>query len=460
MTEIHEPSDQRANAAPMAVSAPSANADPSETTNPERSSLSRRNFLSAVGVVGVGAAAFSVGASRQPASAQTTTTPSPAQSPAAAPGTGDGILVLITMYGGNDGLDTLVPYADPVYQAQRGALALGADAVTPLDGQFALNKTMTNFKGQWDAGKLAIIRGVGYPDFNRSHFVSMDIWQSASPQSPSVFGWLGRWLDAVGHDPVKAVSVGPNLPRAFVGAKGSGSAIPVGSFKLPGGPNLERAFRELARPGAGAELGPLGARIAKSGSDLLAAQATIGPVLNQESTAADAGISLEGDATSGADYRSALDPQLEQISKMINAGLPTRVYGASLGGFDTHAEERGTHARLVGAVDGAIGRFLGRIASSANGQKVTVLVYSEFGRRVQANGSDGTDHGKANVVFAVGPRVRGGYHGEHPNLADLDDGDLKMTTDFRAVYATILERTLGFDPKGVLGQPFVPVPFL
>jgi uncharacterized protein (DUF1501 family) len=182
-------------------------------------------------------------------------------------------------------------------------------------------------------------------------------------------------------------------------------------------------------------------------SDLLAGQ---GPTDEAAGT-----TSLEG--TGGA---NALAPQLALVARLVRAGSPTRVYGVSLGGFDTHADEKDTHAGLLADVDEAVRGFFTALEGSAAASRVVLVAYSEFGRRVAANGSGGTDHGTAAPVFVAGPAVKGGFYGDDPSLTDLDDGDLKFTTDFRSVYATLLQDVLGVDAKASLGRPFAPVPFL
>jgi uncharacterized protein (DUF1501 family) len=368
----------------------------------------------------------------------------------------DGILVLLTLYGGNDGLNTVIPYEDGSYLGGRATLGYQPDQVLPLGDGLGLHPNMSQMKGLWDAKRLAIVRGVGYPNPDRSHFRSMDIWQSAMPDEQVVTGWVGRWLDVTGNDPLRAVSVGGSLPRTFGGEKAAGAAIPVGELTLPGSPAVRSAFAAVSQPAAGAS--PLAARVAQSGKDLLAVDDAIAHLLAGQPDSGEAAAgstSLEG--TGGA---NALLPQLQLVAKLVKAGSPTRVYGVSLGGFDTHANEKETHARLLGDVDEAVGAFFKSLEGSPQGARVVLAAYSEFGRRVAANGSNGTDHGTAAPMFVAGAPVKGGFYGDEPSLTDLDNGDLKFTTDFRSVYATLLEELIGVEAKASLGRPFVPVPFL
>jgi uncharacterized protein (DUF1501 family) len=375
--------------------------------------------------------------------------PAVASVPKAAPG--NGILVLLTLYGGNDGLNTVVP-TDSAYLAARGELAHQPNTTLRLDDAFGLNPAMPGFKSLWDAKRLAIVRGVGYTNPNRSHFRSMDIWQTATPDRLEVSGWLGRWHDATGGDPLRMVNIGASMPRAMVSIKGGGgAALPNGNLVLPGGAGISKAFAELGRTfNAG---GPLAGKVIGNNNDLLRVIDKFAPIL-KGNVAATGAVSLEGGATANGDNRTQLDDQFDEVARLINGGAPTRAFSVSLGGFDTHASEKESQARLLSAVDQAVTRFVNTMAASPNGAKVTVAIYSEFGRRVKANDSGGTDHGTANSVFIVGPQVNGGFYGDPPSLTDLDDGDLKFTTDFRAIYSTVLSNVLGVDPASVLGRAF------
>lgn len=440
-----------------------ANSDPSteplDAPEPACPGVSRRNVLRALGI---GAAAVTVpaGLSRAAASTVVRAAALPVRVPTQAK-TGTGTFVLLTLYGGNDGLNTIIPYSDSAYLSGRGSLAFTADQVLKLDDQWGLNPSLAGIKALWDRKRVAIVRGVGYPNPNRSHFRSMDIWQSAVADSYEATGWLGRWHDATGADPLRMVNIGASLPRTMIGTKGGGAALPIGQLTLSGGVGVSNAFAELHRGGAGAELGGWGARIGAAGADLLRVQQAFGPILTGAAAGAGAGgTSLEGGATANGENRTELDDQFDQVAKLIKGGAPTRAYGVSLGGFDTHASERDQHLRLLKAVDQGITRFFAGFEGDARGDGVTVLVHSEFGRRVGANSSNGTDHGTAAPVLVIGPSVKGGYYGDAPSLTDLDQGDLKFTTDFRSIYASILGGVLGLDPAAVLGKSFAPVPLL
>jgi uncharacterized protein (DUF1501 family) len=352
------------------------------------------------------------------------------------------VLVLVTLYGGNDGLNTVVPAADPAYHSARPDLAYDEAEVLDLGEGLGLNPGLTGLKQQWDGGTLAIVRGVSYPKPDRSHFRSMDIWQTGDPVHPTSTGWIGRWLDANGHDALTAISLEPVLPPLLAGETTTGAALPLRGLALPGGA-LGTAFAAMGS-GASGESAPQ-ATAARSIADLHRTVDTFGPAVG---------------GADGGKRGGALATQLDVVARCIELGAPSRVYSVSLGGFDTHADERGTQQELLSEVDAAVSGFLTRMTGSDRGRQVVLMAYSEFGRRVAANANQGTDHGTAGPVLIAGSGVRGGFVGEQPSLTDLDDGDLKATTDFRDVYATLLSGVLGADPEPVLGKGRAELPLL
>jgi uncharacterized protein (DUF1501 family) len=399
--------------------------------------VTRRKFLLASGVVGATGLANGAGAelTRDRLADAAARYPLPA---------GQGILVLLTLYGGNDGLNTVVPAADPVYQAARPGLAYSASEVLDLGEGLGLNPSMTAMHTLWRAGKLAVVRGVGYPRPNHSHFVSMDIWQTASPRDPKTSGWLGRWLDTQPDDhlrALRAVSLGGVLPPLLAGATTAGSTLPFGPFRLPTG---ARATALQALGDSSSEDCPNAAYAARDTSELLTVAGAFGAK------------SASGNAVAP----NALARQLDIVAACIESSVPTMVYAVSLSGFDTHAGEKSTQSALLGQVSDAIGSFQQRMAKSARGRDVVLVAYSEFGRRVAANANDGTDHGTAGPVFVVGEAVSGALLGEQPSLTNLDAGDLRSSTDFRSIYATVLDRVLGADPARVLGADFPRLSFV
>ena len=423
--------------------------------------LTRRKFLLASGVTGAAALAggATVLALRDLHSAAATDPLPP----------GQGILVLLTLYGGNDGLNTLVPAADPAYQKARPDLAYQPHEVLDLGDGLGLNPAMTAMHDLWQANKLAIVRGVGYPQPNHSHFVSMDIWQTASPSEPGTSGWLGRWLDGQPDDQLRAlraVSLGGVLPPLLAGAKTAGSALPLGRFALPQGA-AGTALKALGA--ASAQDCPNAAYAARDTTDLFTVSAAFGTTLENANSAKGAAsgggagaakLKKAAGAKAAGTAAGTLAQQLDLVASCIESSVPTRVYAVSLGGFDTHSAEKGTQSALLKQVSDAIGAFQQRIAAGSRAKDVVLVAYSEFGRRVAANANDGTDHGTAGPVFVVGESVHGGFIGEQPSLTDLDNGDLKFHTDFRSVYATALSRVLGADPGPVLGGSFPTLAFV
>jgi uncharacterized protein (DUF1501 family) len=351
-------------------------------------------------------------------------------------------LVLVTLYGGNDGLNTVIPYADPAYHDARPDLAYRPEEVLRLDSALGLNPGLRGFKRLFDQHKLAIVRGVGYSKPDHSHFRSMDIWQTGQPDRPGTTGWLGRWLDATGGDPRHAVSFEPVLPPVLAGATVAGAAI---------APKPEKTIKVLpafGKPSPGEP--PLQACAARAYADLAEVDQMIHEVdSHARSNPSPSGTGKDtGTDTGGA--RTALKTQLDLVARCIEANVATRVFSVSLGGFDLHADEKEPQQRLLTELDTAITGFVDRMAGTPSGRKTVVAIYSEFGRRVRANASEGTDHGTASDMFMLGAPVRGGFYGVQPSLTDLDNGDLKFTTDFRDVYAALLDDVLGTDPGKIL----------
>jgi uncharacterized protein (DUF1501 family) len=410
--------------------------------------LTRRRFLAgSATTAAAGAAAVTIAEHPWAARRANPHSGSPA---AAAPRRSRGILVLVGLYGGNDGLNTVIPFQDSAYLGGRPQLGYQPGQVLPIGEGLALHPNLKGLKSLWDARELAIVRGVGYPQPNRSHFRSMDIWQSGVPDRAEASGWVGRWLDATGTDPLRALAVGVTVPRAFAGDSVSGAAVPQGALRLPGGLPLRGRVADLNASTAG--LSPLAARVSQVGRDLLTVQSTVATAL--ATPPAQATGQGKGAAATG------LGAQLDLVARLIKAGVPTAVYAVSVTGFDNHAAEKDTHAQLMAELDAGIAGFLHSLAGDPHGAGVVVMTFSEFGRRVAENASGGTDHGTAAPVLVAGPSVRGGFYGDEPSLTDLDDGDLKFTTDFRSVYATVLAHTVGVDPKVSLGKPFPLLGFL
>jgi len=425
--------------------------------------ITRRNFLT--GVAGT-TAATALGACSRDAGAATASKPTgtssgPAKSAVGSSASGKGILVVLTLYGGNDGLDTVIPAGSSAYQAARGDLARSPDEVLDLGEGLGLHPALQKLKGIWDDGHLAIVRGVGIDDEDRSHFHCMDHWQTAG--RPDGVGWLGRWLDAQPHDPMRAIAVGNELPLLLQGEKGAGALVATGGARLPADRRLVELFGEMSAPGR--HQPDLVAAAATAGTDLLDVARAVNRATRGKGGAGKGsnGVASDGsdepapqaggDASQAYGYESS---GLHLVSQLIAAESPTRIYAVSMGGFDTHAGERATHDRLLAGLDAQVGGFLHDVGDAP----VTLLAYSEFGRRVPVNGSGGTDHGTAGPVFVAGPGVKGGFLGDEPSLTKLVDGDLRPTVDFRTVYATVLADVLGTDPADTLGARVKPLPLL
>lgn len=343
---------------------------------------------------------------------------------------GSGVLVILTLYGGNDGINTVIPYTDNAYHDARPELAYAPGDVLALDGQLGLNPALKGLAQQWNARKLAIVRGVGYPQPDHSHFRSMDIWQTASPAEPVPTGWIGRWLDATGDDPLRAVNVGSVLPPLAIGEKCTAAA--------------------LLAYGKPASADTFAATIEALGADDPNDTPAMRAVCDAYRATRITDTTLGAIKPSNGNHNS-LTSQLSMVAAAVKAAAPTRVYAVQLAGFDTHADERATQQRLLQTLDEAVAPFLQQMAGDRYGKNVVLLAYSEFGRRVKANASHGTDHGTAGPVFVAGAPVKGGFYGDEPSLADLDDGDLKPTTDFRDIYYELLSQTLQTDPTPSVG---------
>ena len=397
--------------------------------------LSRRKFLQLSGAGAVGAMATSL------------TFESIAQAAQARPlPVGTPIVVVVTLYGGNDGLNTVIPYADPLYYKARPDFTYAESSLLLLGEGLALNPAMGGVKALWDQKKVAIIRGVGYPHPDHSHFTSMAIWQSGSPAKQVGTGWLGRWIDTQPDDPMLAISLGSVLPPLLVGKNKSGSALPLGGLVVPTG-SLALDCKRLSTPSS--QDSKLLAVAATSMRNLFTLSKTIAPVLKLPPPPS-TDLPTANGGSAGGD--SSLAQQLDVVAKLIAVGAPTRTWSVSLGGFDTHANEKGAQSQLLGNVSKSLARFMSQMRATNRSKDVTVMVYSEFGRRVQGNASQGTDHGTAGPVFLLGERVNGGFYGDQPSLSKLVGGDLAVTSDFRDIYATLLESLLQAPPDQILGK--------
>lgn len=350
------------------------------------------------------------------------------------------ILIVLELTGGNDGLNTVVPYGDDAYYNARPTIAIQPNDTLKLSDHFGLHPAMTGLEALFKEGELAIVHGCGYPDPNLSHFTAMDWWHTAVPHGNELYGWLGRFADE--HKPQTQenyiVNIGTRQSRAVASARQS----PV-VFSDP---------RKLGRAGTETQQKVF----ELYGQPYTTANSSL-DFVNTVSRTATVGAALVRTACTeyrtmvdyGADTNLALD--LKKISGIINAGLPTRIFYISLGGFDTHASQAPSQNLLLIYLSDALRGFMEDLERTSRADDVAIMVFTEFGRRVNENLSKGTDHGTATPMYILGKKVRGGFYGQPPSLTDLDDGNLRMTTDFRSVYATALREWMGFeDTKTVL----------
>ena len=410
------------------------------------SRFSRRHFLTGAGVLAAAAAGGALAITRPWQDAAVSGVDS----------TGGGKLVLVTLYGGNDGLNTVIPYTDPQYASARPALGYKPSDALPLADGLGLNPKLPGLQSLWKSGNLAIVRGVGYPNPNLSHFASMATWQTAGVTDGAGSGWLGRWLDLVGDGPARAMSVGATLPPVLRGEKEAAAAITGPSISLPGDRSFQQAYASMQT--AGEDRSGMATAVATSGRDLLAVQQRLSTL----ATAKGPGASGASGATAAATSPTDLAGALGIVSGLIGAGSPAQVYQVSLESFDTHSAEKANHERLLSDLDAAVAAFFKALQGSPHASDVVVMTYSEFGRRPAENASGGTDHGTAAPLFVAGPKVKGGrFYGDEPSLTDLDaNGNLKFNVDFRQVYATVLERVIVTDPEPVLGGKFATLGFV
>jgi uncharacterized protein (DUF1501 family) len=375
------------------------------------------------------------------------------------------ILVILQMAGGNDGLNMVVPYGDDAYYRARPKIGLAAGNVLKVDDHIGLHPRLKTLRGFYDEGRLGVIQGVGYPNPNRSHFRSTDIWQTATDSNKFANkGWLANYFDSCckGEDPVVGVSIGSETPLSFSGSAGAGITLsrPDQFRFISNDPAAGEAFADMtsSSDNTGGSVQSL------SGDKAQGDGSTLDFVRR---TALDARISsdriLEITRKSKAPVSypgGRLATDLNLVARLIAGGLPTRVYYVSQGGYDTHSGQLGSHDRLLGELDSSLGAFVADLKAQGNLDRVTIMTFSEFGRRVAENASGGTDHGAAAPMFVLGGKVKAGLHGTQPSLTELGDGDLIYTVDFRSVYATMLDKWLHAPSEAVLGRKFPSLGFV
>ena len=366
-------------------------------------------------------------------------------------------LVIVQLAGGNDFMNTVIPYTNGLYYDYRPTVNIAEETVLPINDELAFNPNVAPLKELYDAGDMAIIQGVGYANSSRSHFRGMDIWHTCEPNEVATEGWVGkaiRDLDPNGANSLTAINFGRGLPRSMVAADATATSIgDLDTYGLMTGVQAERQrtqaldlFQRIYTPALGT--GPVQEYLARTGVDVLRG----------------AEILKKGIApyTSTVEYAdNPIAKSLRDVARVHVADLGTRIFYAHHGGYDTHANEVPTHPKLLSDLSGAISDFFQDIRDHNASENVVMLVFTEFGRRVQDNHS-GTDHGAGGGAFVIGDRVNGGLHAAYPSLelSDLEFGDLRHTYDFRGLYATLLEQWMGIDAKPIVGGTYEQLPLI
>ena len=408
----------------------------------QSSSCSRRDFLRA-GLYGVGVSAA------LPAMLQQVSLVEAAKALEDAEKHPNRIMVVLELAGGNDGLNTVVPYGRDEYYNARPNLSIKQNDVLKLDDEFGFHPSCPGLESQFKDGNMAVIHGCGYPNPNLSHFTAMEWWHTATPHGSDEYGWVGRFADK--HQPEAIENYIVNIATRQSFAVNSGVHSPVvfnnpEKFGRVGTEAQQKVFQEFGE-------------VYETSNPSL-------DFVNQVSRTATAGASMVKNACREyqtlVDYGSNNDltTDLKKVAAMIAADLPTRIYYVSMGGYDTHAAQAGSHNTLLIYMADAVRGFMEDMGRIGRADDVAMMVFTEFGRRVEENASGGTDHGTATPMYILGNNINGGFHGEHPSLTDLDDGNLKMTTDFRSVYATMLQEWMGFgaeDSEAVLKGDYAPL---
>jgi uncharacterized protein (DUF1501 family) len=368
----------------------------------------------------------------------------------------DRMLLIVQMAGGNDGLNTIVPYTDSAYYDQRRGLSLTENEVIPIDDQFAFHPSLASLKPLWDRGVMGVVHGAGYPNPNLSHFRSMEIWQTGKPDEPKQEGWLGRYFDHMtdhqGHL-IEGLAVGATLPDAF-----ASSMTPI-----PAVQSLE-AYQLQPDPGESLDMGLR----AEALLDLYHHYRNASPYAALlDGIAHDAVSSSAALKKVAAAYQPAVKYPDSNVAKglmltaqVLTSDLGVRVAHVGQGGYDTHSNQKPDQARLLKELADGLAAFYEDLEAHGVADKVVIMTWSEFGRRVSDNASAGTDHGTAGPMFIFGGQVRGGHHGEPVSLHDLNKGNLKHTTDFRSIYATLLDHWLGAPADDIIGTRMERLPLL
>src|SRR5579883_31455 len=352
------------------------------------------------------------------------------------PGGDDRVLVLVNLQGGNDGLNTVVPYGMPEYYRYRPTIGVPQNEVLALNRQVGLNPQMKSLKDMYDKGMVAIVQGVGYPNPDHSHFRGTEIWQTAAPDRYEHTGWLGRYLDDANlpaSNLFKGVAVSRVLPEVLISSRTDIPTVPaLGGYAMiaDGNAAARRAFAAQARDRSLPFASPYLAHVMEIEGDAQRSSEELPKLV--------AGYKVE------ASYpASALGRSLALAAQIVGSNLGTKAIYVEHGSFDTHVNQKATQDRLLKEFSDAIAAFYDDLAAHGNDRRVLTVTFSEFGRRIEENGNHGTDHGEASPLFMIGGGVRGGVYGAAPDLVATNMGNVRFSVDFRSVYATVLERWLG-----------------
>lgn len=362
--------------------------------------------------------------------------------------TDENILVVVQLAGGNDGLNTVIPYGDDEYYKNRFTLAIGRNQVQKINDHLGFHPALSGFSELLENNQLNVLQGVGYPNPNRSHFESMDLWHTAHlPANPIRIGWLGRYIESgLAEESLPAIHFGQEEQPLALAAKST--AVPsirsTESFRL-------KAFEESS--------------IKRNLDSLIRAQqnsqennSLLGFIHENTNVAVATSHKLDsirsGSQTTVNYPDNSLGRKLQSIAELIGSGLKTRIYYVVLDGFDTHSNQADAHQGLLSELGSSVAAFMKHLEEQGNHERVAVMTFSEFGRRVRENASRGTDHGTSAPLFIAGGNIQSGITGNNPDFSNLKDGDFKFEIDYRRVYATILEKWMGMDSGKVLGKQY------
>ncbi|MDP6359166.1 MAG: DUF1501 domain-containing protein [Planctomycetota bacterium] len=371
----------------------------------------------------------------------------------------DNMLVLIQLAGGNDGLNTVIPYTDPLYYQNRPTLGQPREDVLDLDGQLGLHPQLTGMKTLFDENIVKVVQALGYPNPSRSHFRSTDIWTTGNPKHPEGTGWLGRYFDGQDNSkhPFPSMALGGSGQKALKGTlTGAPTFQNINSFRLFPEKGMGMAREADVTVQREKDVGAFKALHRMDGGHF--AQADFLKDASMKAFVSSENLQkMVGRYNTPVNYpNNGLANQLKLVGKLIASGINTRAFHVAIGGFDTHSNQARGHAARMNQIGGSLVAFMKDLRSMKKAEKVVIMTYSEFGRRVKENGSRGTDHGAAAPLFVIGEKVKGGILGEHPSLADLRSGDLKYKIDFRTVYTTMIEQWLGGKTDDIFRQKFEP----